>query len=90
MLGLATQSGSGDGEGGAAATGGGEQCSGGGERCNNGGDSAGRTTSDDGGCFGTILEWFWEHKLHGQNIEKNVWKIKDDEFSYYLRNKSFL
>jgi len=57
---------------------------GGAERC--GGDAEG-TTSDGGGCFGTVLEWFWEHKIHGQNTEKNVWKMKDMNFFYYLRNK---
>ena len=58
---------------------------GGAEWC--GGDGTGRTAGDNGGCFGTVLEWFWEHKIHGQNTEKNVWKMEDDKFFYYLRNK---
>jgi len=30
--------------------------------------------------FGAVLKLFWEHKIHGQNTEKNVWKMEDDEF----------
>jgi len=51
-----------------------------------------KNDGDGGGCFGTVLEWFWmlypnltnlsfwEHKIHGQNTEKNVCKMKDDVF----------
>jgi len=49
-----------------------------------GGGSTGRTASDDGDCFGDVLEWFWEHKIHGQNTKKNVWKMKDDEFFFII------
>jgi len=40
----------------------------------------GKNGSDDGSRFGAVLEWFWEQKIHGQNTEKNVWKMEDDEF----------
>jgi len=55
MIGLPTQSDSGNGG----------RCGGCGGRCSCG--DAGRMEGDGGGCFGAVLEWFWEHKIHGQN-----------------------
>jgi len=43
----------------------------------------GRTAGDDGGCFGAVFGVV----LGAQNTENNVWKM-EDEFFYYLRNKS--
>ena len=40
----------------------------------------GKNGGDGGSRFGVVLEWFWEHKIHEQNTEKNVWKMEDDEF----------
>jgi len=37
--------------------------------------------------LGLCLEWFWEHKIHGQNTEKNVWKMEDDEFSLLFKKQ---
>jgi len=51
---------------------GGGPCGGGDDAWCGGRDGARRTAGDGGNYFGAILEWFWEHKIHGQNIEKNV------------------
>jgi len=70
MLGLPTRSGSGDGEEERRQQVVQRRCGGGVEGM----------AGNSGGCFGTVLEWFWEHKIHGQNTKKNVWKMEDDEF----------
>jgi len=39
----------------------------GGRRCGGGVEG---TAGDGGGCFGTVLEWFWKYKIHSKYIEE--------------------